>query len=131
MDRVDERRFAQMETMKWLARDRFLRFAAMTLSSHEEGVISLIDAARLIESHGDGMVEAFGAVEKFELIKVVDETRADIKLFIEAKHGAYDSQWLMMNERTVGTFQQLMSELPKFKNLRFRRIQGLIEGYAI
>jgi hypothetical protein len=77
------------------------------------------------------MVEAFGAVEKFELIKVVDETRADIKLFIEAKHGAYDSQWLMMNERTVGTFQQLMSELPKFKNLRFRRIQGLIEGYAI
>ncbi|MDK8465764.1 hypothetical protein [Marinobacter sp. SS13-12] len=117
-----------MQTLQWLARDRFLRFAALTLSSLEEGVISLTDAARLIESHGDGMVEAFGAVEQFDLVKVVDETRADIKLFIESQHGAIDVQWLIMNERTVSTFHQLMNELPKLKNLRFRRIQKTIAG---
>ena len=117
-----------MKTMQWLARDRFLRFAALTLSSHEEGVLSLTDAARLIESHGDGMAEAFGAVEQFDLVKVVDETRADIKLFIESQHGAVDVQWLIMNERTVITFHHLMNELPKLKSLRFRRIQKAIAG---
>ena len=74
------------------------------------------------------MVEAFGAVEQFDLVKVVDETRADIKLFIESQHGAIDVQWLIMNERMVSTFHQLMNELPKLKNLRFRRIQKTIAG---
>jgi len=100
-----------MHTMKRLARDRFLRFAALTLSNHEEGAISLSDAVRLIESHGGGMAEAFGAVEQFELVKVVEETRADVKLFLETQHGFFDYQWLIMSERTVGRFQQLVNEL--------------------
>ena len=86
-----------MHTMKQLARDRFLRFAALTLSNHEEGAISLSDAARLIESHGDGMAET--------------------------QHGVFDYQWLIMSERTVGRFQQLVNELPKFRSLRYRRLQ--------
>ena len=111
-----------MHTMKRLARDRFLRFAALTLSNHEEGAISLSDAARLIESHGDGMAEAFGAVEQFEFVKVVEETRADVKLFLETQHGVFDYQWLIMSERTVSRFQQLVNELPKFRSLRYRRL---------
>ena len=91
--------------------------------NHEEGAISLSDAARLIESHGDGMAEAFGAVEQFELVKVVEETRADVKLFLETQHGVFDYQWLIMSERTVGRFQQLVNELPKFRSLRYRRLQ--------